>query len=557
MNVRMKSTLLFIIGIIVAGILHIGERVSLNVIADIADKFPQAAYMPYLNSLGFCLNLIIYVCLLFYWITSLQMRLLPSRSKNYLISIALLMIFYLALRSAKYRFSEYDPEFAGILWYLYYIPIIFIPTLFLMNCISMKKTGRKIDERRCLIPAFLLTLMVLTNNLHNFVFGFPYTGYIFGSGGSYTHNAGYYIITVFLIIEFIIGMAILTDINRSFHSFKKVITPFLFLILMLGLLIVEGFLGRYGIPRPFNPPEIYIFCILGVLESCVGSRLIPYNDNYAGFYESMSLPAMITDRSFKRKYVPSVPVEASGDQLKASLEGPVHTDPDTALYGKEINAGYAFYTEDESELNRLNEQLSEANELLASKNSLIRAENELREKLARVESRNRIYSRISEMMYGKRKQLSELLKNAVPGSDGFRDDISLACVMMAYIKRGTNLILSDNISDAVPLYELYSALGESARYLSYCGITAAVADFEKGTVTRSEAFAAYTAFEEICEYLIGRSTLMTVAYSGDALRVTADCSAAPDLEISNAVLSVIESEGLYYFTVRTEKGAEG
>ena len=305
-TIKKKSVILFLAGIACAGVIHGLEKYILVLVGRYGAAHPELAGAPYFSTLGFCLNLSICVFLLLCWAGALLRRMLPTRARTYLFISALLMILYIALRSAKYRFAENGDPFIRLLWYLYYVPLVMIPTFFLMTCINIWKKGSKkrFDERLLLIPASVMSAAVLTNDLTGAVFLFPWDELVFGSQGTYVRNFGYYIIAAFMAIEFICGMILLTRINRAFHSVKKVISPFLFIILMAALLVMERAIGYYSMPRPFNPPEIVAFCMLGILESCVRSRLISRNDNYIGFYRSMNLPAMITDSrsSFERSF---------------------------------------------------------------------------------------------------------------------------------------------------------------------------------------------------------------------------------------------------------------
>ena len=73
----------------------------------------------------------------------------------------------------------------------------------------------------------------------------------------------------------------------------------------------------------------------------------------------------------------------------------MNLDEDTRLSGMKIRPGYAFWTEDESELHRENRRLAQANELLSEENDLIAVENELKAKKARLDAQNRVYEQIA------------------------------------------------------------------------------------------------------------------------------------------------------------------
>ena len=556
---KRKSVVLFLAGIVFAGLIHVFDKYVLMFLVQFGAEHPELSGAPYFSTLGFCVNLSVCVFLLLCWAGALRRRMLPTRARTYLFASALLMIFYIAVRSAKYRLAGDDVLINHIFWYLYYIPIIFIPTLFLMTCINIRRKSQKkrFDERLLLIPASVMAAAVLTNDLSGAVFIFPWDDLLVGSQGTYVRNFGYYIIVASMTVEFICGMILLTRINRSFHSAKKVIFPFLFIILMGVLLVMERSLGYYSLPRPFNPPEIVVFCMLGILESCVRSRLIPQNENYTGFYRSMNIPALITDSRFEPVYSTAAPFSAKKDELAASLGAPVYTDPDTKLFGARLSAGYAFYTEDESELRRLNEQLAEANELLASENELIRAENELKERLAHVESRSRIYSRVSEALLRKRAQLAALLDTFEEGSPDARTILSRAALMTAYVKRAGGLLLSEEVENsstgAISPKTLSSAFEESAMYLPYCGITPMAAVFEGESISLRDAFLLYTAFEDVCEAVIGEATMLTVSVSDGVMRISADCREAPVIRTEGVRAESLMNEGVCFITVRREE----
>ena len=63
------------------------------------------------------------------------------------------------------------------------------------------------------------------------------------------------------------------------------------------------------------------------------------------------------------------------------------------LCGMEIRAGYAFWTEDESALNRLNEELRDVHETLLQENDLLIRERELTAEQAGIEERSRLYQK--------------------------------------------------------------------------------------------------------------------------------------------------------------------
>ena len=345
-------------------------------------------------------------------------------------------------------------------------------------------------------------------------------------------------------------MILLVRANRRLHSFKKTALPFAFLLIMLALVLIDKTLNWTRLPSMFTAPEIVLFCMIGMFESCVRNRLIPYNENYAGFFSAMRFPIIITEKDLSVAHRSAEPVQANVGQMKESLEKPIWPDKDTRLTGKPVTAGYAFYTEDESELHRMNDKLTEANELIASENDLIQAENDLRARQAAVDSRNIIYARIAQEMLPYHRVALRMISEIHPGDEDFDEKIARLNLLNAYIKRGTNLLLAGE-GDEIPLHELQQAAEESAQYLGYCGVQASVAADGGNPIARDTALRLYTMFQKVIGSLLNSVTRIHIAVSGAQIRVSADCAQPPSADIP---AEIKESDGLYYFIITDREG---
>ena len=147
------ATVMFVLGIFLAGF---SNAMSKYIIQQYAVDPGSLTALPFLSTLLFCTNLSVYLFLLVFWINSVQRRLLPSRSRNYLITAASCAIAMLILRSIKYRLIDAaDLDLTRYVWYAYYVPMILLPTLFLMTCITIERKNKpkRFDERLLLIPA--------------------------------------------------------------------------------------------------------------------------------------------------------------------------------------------------------------------------------------------------------------------------------------------------------------------------------------------------------------------------------------------------------------------
>lgn len=542
-------TVLFIAAILIAGTCDV---IAKQVIKIFMNDTATSPLLPLISTVMFTINMCIYLFLLVFWTRSVQRRLLPSRERTYMILAAICAVALMLLRSIRFRMIG-DTDFATeeVFWYLYYIPRSLLPALFLMVCIRIerKPTGR-LDERLVLIPAFIIMIGVLTNRLHHFAFRPVPDQPLTGDTASYTDGWLIYVYDAFAVLCVVIGLILLTRANRRPHDIKKVLLPFFFLLIIFALIGLNTLLSSLDNVSMFKSQEIISFSTVAIFESCIRNRLIPYNENYAGFFEQMRFPAMIADRRFIPAYYSAQSVDASSAQLRDSLSDPVYLDEDTKLSAREITAGYAFYTEDESELRRLNEKLRDANELIEGENDLIQAENELKAKQAQVDSRNLIYARIAENMLPYHRLALQMIDEIDSDDPDFEIKLARLNLLNAYIKRGTNLLLAEEGKGYISIEELNRALDEFSLYLSYLHIQTQIKTIGD-SVSRTTALALFTSVYEIVSVLSDQTAMLHIVIDGDSLRVTSD--GAPVCKLPDTI-GMKESGGLYFFSFTVREG---
>ena len=509
---------------------------------------------PAFSTLLFCVNLLLYLFLIVFWMQSVRLRLLPSRARSYMIAASWCAVAMLVLRSAKYRLiGTEDLTVIRYTWYLYYVPMILLPTLFLMNCIRIegKNRQRRFDERMLLIPAGVMIVLFLTNDLHYLAFRPNGDTVMTGANASYFNNILFYVYYIYFGAAIIAGMILLVRANRRHHSFGRVLLPFLYLSAILALVLTDKTLNWLRLPSMFTAPEIVSFGMIGIFESCVRNRLILYNENYSGFFAQMRFPAIITHADYTVAYRSAKALDASTDQLRKALNAPLYLDENTKLTGKPITAGYAFYTDDESELHHMNDRLTEANGLIASENDLIQAENELKARQAAVDARSLVYSRIDDRMLPYHRAALRLLDEMRPGTPEFQRQAARLNFLNAYIKRGTNLLLTNEGEESIPMKELGMAFDEASVYLQYCGVKAVVSVNDEGSISRDGALMLFTAFYEIAQRLLDSADIIQASVKDRRLRMIADCPEPPAMPEH---VRMEQGDGLWYFSVTVGEG---
>ena len=133
----------------------------------------------------------IYLFLFSAWGFSIHLRIVQTQVRRYLLGISGLMVLWMLFRSIKYAMNP-----GGVyryLWYGYHLPMLFIPTLSVLLVMSLGHPEHYRPPRWTRAMYFLaggLFLLVLTNDLHQWVFTFP-NGVM--SDLDYGYGAGYYL----------------------------------------------------------------------------------------------------------------------------------------------------------------------------------------------------------------------------------------------------------------------------------------------------------------------------------------------------------------------------
>lgn len=538
MNIKNKTrnTRLFIAFLLMAGIANVLSR----------------PLSPVLGSLMTALNYVILTGLVLFWIQSVRIRLLPSAARTSVLCAAYLMLVYLLIRIFKYRFAV-EPSVLRYGVYAYWVPQMLIPALFLMTCIAISRGGKRDRWSRVLllIPACILALTVLTNDLHSLVY-ISKTNIMQSSmdSGTYTLGPAIYLLYAWMIL------AALSGIVMAFREMgrvqKKAVWQLLCVLLLWAGIVFLNILVLDKLPVPISPfkvPDAHIFGMLGFIEVCIRHHLIPYNENYSGFFRSLQMPVLITDRELQPVYRTENELTVEKGVLKSAQTATVNLPEDRTLHGKEIHAGYAFWVEDESGIRSAQERLLEANETIEQENELIRAETEQKEKDAYLQSRHRIYHEIAKELYPVQRRISQLLGSVKPGTDGFRETIANVSVLNAYVKRKTNLLLLAAEKDRLSLAELALALQESANYLTLAGLKTMVNIPKDGLLPSNRIVALYDAFECLAEQLNGKALSLMVSWNAGRLRLAAGTDMTPYTEEVALPVSIRRSEDILYMDI--------
>ena len=474
---------------------------------------------------------LLHIGLITAWGFSLYRRVVQKQARHYLCGIVALMTLWLNFKVMKYYICT-DINISRHLWYLYYLPLIGIPLYMLFASLFVGKTEDyklKWQVKLLYIPAALLFLMIMTNDLHEFAFSFPQRVF---SPDNYRHGIGY-----FLVFSWF-ALCTLASFYVMYSGGKIKRKPRAFAPLIATLVLTICYIITYMVENPvtkFLAGDLSSACSLlfaAVLECCIYCGLLPTNTRYDEMFEaSVGNSAQIVDEIFHVRYASASAGNLSAEQIKKALDAPVALSEGKLLHTAPIGGGYMVWMEDISELTNLRKELTETKEELEERTAMLRHEYVLEKDRKVTAEQNRLYDLLTASTQKQIDRIAQLMKEyeLVEGDEEKGNAIlSKIAVLGGYVKRKKHLTLSIQNGFDIPEGELKNAIEESVRYLKAMGAHCVVfVDTQRDFLPGEIASAAYDFFEDAVEAALCSITScavsMCVVEGTLRIRVTVGC----------------------------------
>lgn len=448
----------------------------------------------------------IYIVLFAAWGISVRRRIIQPQVRRYFTAISALMVFWVTVRTVRFIIAE-DPWMLRRLWYLYYLPMLFIPFLAVFVAMSLGKPENfRLPKWTALlyIPAAVLFLLVLTNDLHQFVFVFPADAAVWGN--DYRYAFGYFLAVGWMILCTITALVTMLIKCRIPHSRKVLMLPFVPAILA----VVYGLLDIFRLPwlKAIAGDITVVFCLLftAVLESCIQCGLIQSNSCYGELFDASTVGAQITDEDYQTYRTSQNAQPVSESVLRQTEKGPVLLPEGIRLCTADIRGGHIFWQENVAELLSVLKQLGETREELSEYSTLLEEENKQKQQRCELEEQKRLYDVVRQTVSPAMERLAALITRL----DGAADRESARAlhggiaVLGAYIKRRSNLVFLTDEAGAVSSRELRLCLEESVSNLCLAGMDCAVSLDAEESMDGKAAGRIYDFFEETVETVLER-----------------------------------------------------
>lgn len=447
----------------------------------------------------------IYIGMFAAWGLSVRQRIVQKQVRRYLTGVSLLLILWFTLRSAKY-FIFWQPNVIRYLWYLYYLPMLFIPTLALLIAMSLGKPDKyKLPKSVWLLFAVsgALLILVLTNDLHQLVFSFSKNADIW-SDESYGYGVCYFAVIGWQVLCAAAALVVMLFKCRLKNR-KLRFLPVIPLIVSLNYLVLN-YIGipwqkeLFGDVTAFQS-LMYMLCF----EACIACGYIHSNSRYADlFASSVGTSAQITDMSFNVRYAAMDTKPISREKMMHAIQSPVTLADGLNLHTMPIGGGYAVWTEDVSALLEARENFEGLAEELAERNEILRYEYKREARRRRVEEQNRLYDLLRCTTQAQINRISTLTKEyqKINKTEPTRAKTLLAeiAVLCSYIKRRKHLTLLADRDCSVAIAELVGAFTESLQALTLLNVrTTFFADSRLSVLPGKSAAEIFDFYEQVIE----------------------------------------------------------
>ena len=364
------------------------------------------------------------------WLTFLCIRIFDKTLKKYVFSIGALLVFWMTIRITKLYTIGMTKE---IFWYLYYIPLLMIPTLY-YNCSSyLINTKNKKTRIGAIAISTVLFLLVITNHLHNLVFK------IRDNIDDYTHNIGYFIIVGWILCLIIIAIINLIKSSKS-KGYKNITS--ISSVILIGVTYTILYVKNFPVIRNTNMSVIIgtLFCI--GLEMLFDFKLIPNNFSYKKIFKNSDLPLEIISKNGKINITTNHNILLKESVVKDIEIGKIknsYKDNNIVQNIKPIQGGYIIEEKDYTKINKYEESLKLIQQELIRQEEVLQKQRKIVAEIYEAKLKNEIIKLLDEKIEHKRNLINKLIDEMQITDIEKMQNIKL---LLSYCKRMSSLVIS-------------------------------------------------------------------------------------------------------------------
>lgn len=505
---------------------------------------------------------IVYFSLVTFWGLSLRSRIIQKHTRRSLTAVSSTMAFWLIVRTIKYYFVE-NPVIIRYLWYLFYIPFLYIPLFSFFTSLSLRKNEDYVIPKKfnlLYIPTTLLVLLVLTNDCHQLVFKFNDTLWT-------EYNCSYFI-GCYICAAWIIILAIFT-VSNIIRKCRIPISKKLIVLPIIPLVLIFAYCICYVIDLSFIKLIAGDICVavcvlvISLFECCIQIGLIQSNTDYGLLFYTTDINAQITDEnlnimySTKNLYEKDIVHKNNPESVELDL-----SESNTVVKRSKLKKGYIFWQEDITELKNVIDELEIIRDELHDMGDILKAENEQRAYWLKISEENRLYDKIEKQTADYVATLRDLIGKLKVCEDIEQAKRYLGKIVLigTYIKRKSNLVFVESRQSTIDTEELKLCLNESSTNLRLYGVISKTTLDLKGQLSAYCANRIYDIFEAVIDESADSLSSLLLYAKGEHLievSICAECESDfsnltkkyPDVNVA------LDDDLISYITFKIERQA--
>lgn len=503
----------------------------------------------------------IYIELFIAWGVSLHRRIIQPQVRRYLTSISVLVVFWMTVRTIRYSLDECI-WLMRYLWYLYYLPMLLIPLLAVFVALSLGKSDNfRLSKWTGLlyIPTAALLLLVLTNDLHQFVFVFPEDAIVWVN--DYSYALGYFLAVGWVVSCTITALVVMLIKCRIPHSRTVLMLPFAPAVVAL----IYGVLYYFRVPwlKFLTGDMTVVFCLLivAILECCIECGLIQSNTGYEELFMVSRLGAQITNQENVVCLASANARALTEEQRISTKTQTVSADKSMIVKSQPIGFGHVLWQENVAELTEAIEQIEENCRDLAEHNRIRQENLKTRKKILALQEKNRV----SDLLHRETAGQIDLIDRMLAQYDTETDDrkrsrlLGGAAVVGAYIKRYGNLLLIGERTETADIRDLARCFDESFINLELLGVNCLHTLPSDIILATKDMLQVYRSFEAAVETSLSdlQYVWINVRKSKEGLFLKMEFVCDSDLSHLAPMANAFSFEdGAYRFTFKLQGGGE-
>ena len=437
------------------------------------------------------------------WTIRLYYKLYDKKTRRYILIIGTLIIFWMLIRIIKGVIEE--PFIERICWYLYYLPLIFIPTLYYISSSSLLGKMNRFKKNIIYIISSILLSLVLTNDFHELVF-------IFNKGISlyddYTHYIGYYLISVWIFYLFGKG---LIDLGIYRMKIKKDIKGFLpFIIIIIGLSYTILYVLDIPYIRSINMSIVNSTLICIGIELAFYLDLIPNNSRYITRFLASNLNMAIVSLEGNTKYTTNVFKEIPElimNDIKNNKVKESYKDNNIIYDIRKNKDSYVILRKDLTSIHNLEKEIKAQRKELLKQQESIKIEEKTKKELYKMRIRKDVISKVELNLSKKKNEAKKILMK----ENISKEEIDKVRRIIIYSKKKSMLMISEINGDTYNEEGIKVLLNELLVSMSSANIKGFISINNKITIKGNTMSLLYDIIYELIENYNNKSIMIFIS----------------------------------------------